>query len=106
VQIDRVAEPALLATLERGVKSQGERLRAKSARVLRSGGKTAWLEIVLEEGRNRQIRRLLEAFDVSVLRLVRVAIGPLVLGALAKGRWRVLTAEEIKGFEQVGVGDH
>ena len=49
---------------------------------------------MLEEGRNRQIRRLLEAFDVAVLRLVRVAIGPLALGALAKGQWRLLTAEE------------
>jgi 23S rRNA pseudouridine2605 synthase len=62
---------------------------------VRGGEKNAWLEIVLDEGRNRQIRRLLEAFDVRVLRLVRVAIGPLLLGELAKGRWRMLTREEI-----------
>ena len=45
----------------------------------------AWLEIVLDEGRNRQIRRLLAAFDIGVLRLVRVAIGGLALGELPKG---------------------
>ena len=52
------------------------------------------MEIVLDEGRNRQIRRLLEAFDIRVLRLVRVAIGPLLLGTLAKGSWRMLDAAE------------
>lgn len=62
---------------------------------LRSGTRHAWLDVVLAEGRNRQIRRLLSAFDVSVLRLVRIAIGPLPLGDLAKGRWRVLTQREV-----------
>ncbi|TIV72212.1 MAG: pseudouridine synthase, partial [Mesorhizobium sp.] len=56
---------------------------------------TAWLEIVLDEGRNRQIRRLLGAFDIEVLRLVRVAIGGLQLGELAKGKARHLTSEEL-----------
>ena len=99
VQIDRVADSSMLAALMRGVQSQGDHISAKSARVLRTGGKTAWLEIVLAEGRNRQIRRLLAAFDVSVLRLVRVAIGPLVLGELPKGRWRALTDDEMNAFE-------
>jgi 23S rRNA pseudouridine2605 synthase len=99
VQIDRIAESSLLQNLERGVHTQGEHLSAKSAQLLRSGTKNAWLKIVLEEGRNRQIRRLLEAFDVSVLRLVRVAIGPLLLGELPKGRWRALTDDEMKAFE-------
>ncbi len=95
VQVDRLPDAALLAALERGAVSNGEHLKARSARCLRSGDKNAWLEIVLEEGRNRQIRRLLEAFDVSVLRLVRVAIGSLALGALAKGQWRMLTQKEM-----------
>jgi 23S rRNA pseudouridine2605 synthase len=64
-------------------------------RCLRSGAKNAWLEIVLDEGRNRQIRRLLEAFGVSVIRLVRVAVGTVALGELAKGQWRMLTQKEI-----------
>ena len=95
VQIDRVPDAALLADLEQGAVVEGERLAVRSARILRAGGKNAWLEIELDEGRNRQIRRLLEAFDVSVLRLVRVAIGPLTLSDLAKGRWRLLTSTEI-----------
>jgi 23S rRNA pseudouridine2605 synthase len=94
VQIDRVPDDALLSALTRGVVDDGETLRARSATCLRSGAKHAWLEIVLDEGRNRQIRRLLAALDVAVLRLVRVAIGPLVLGTLPKGRWRRLTAAE------------
>ena len=67
---------------------------------LRRGEKNAWLEIVLDEGRNRQIRRLLAALDVSVLRLIRVAIGPLQLGNLAKGQWRELDAEEVRALMQ------
>jgi 23S rRNA pseudouridine2605 synthase len=98
VQIDRLPDAALLAALEHGVFSNGEHLKARSAHCLRSGDKNAWLEIVLEEGRNRQIRRLLEALDVSVLRLVRVAVGPLTLGTLAKGQWRVLTRMEIESL--------
>ncbi len=95
VQIDRLPGADLVANLEHGAMVDAERLAAKSVRPLRTGQKNAWLEIVLDEGRNRQIRRLLGAFDVSVLRLVRVAIGPLLLGELPKGQWRRLTAPEI-----------
>lgn len=95
VQIDCIPDEARLASLRRGVMSDGTFLRAKSAALLRAGEKNAWLEIELDEGRNRQIRRLLEAFDIRVLRLVRVAIGPLALGDLAKGAWRPLTRDEI-----------
>jgi 23S rRNA pseudouridine2605 synthase len=95
VQINLIPDAALLAELERGIEHEGEPLRAKSARLLRAGERNAWLEIVLDEGRNRQIRRLLAAFDIEVLRLVRVAIGAIALGDLPKGQWRVLTAEEV-----------
>jgi 23S rRNA pseudouridine2605 synthase len=96
VQIDRVPDAALLEGLQQGVNAEGELLRAKSAHCLRSGQKNAWLEIALDEGRNRQIRRLLRAFDVAVLRLVRVSIGELQLGELPKGQWRALNAAEIE----------
>jgi 23S rRNA pseudouridine2605 synthase len=95
VQIDRLPDASLLSDLEHGAMSEGRHLSVRSARSLRTGEKNAWLEIVLDEGRNRHIRRLLEAFDVSVLRLIRVNIGPLSLGELAKGEWRMLTKKEI-----------
>jgi 23S rRNA pseudouridine2605 synthase len=96
VQIDRLPGAALLAELEQGaVVAGGERLAVRSARALRVGEKNSWLEIVLDEGRNRQIRRMLEAFDIGVVRLVRVAIGSLVLGTLAKGEWRLLSGHEV-----------
>lgn len=95
VQVDRVPQPAELQAMRDGIDCGGERLRATAVGLLRSGGKTAWLEVVLDEGRNRQIRRLLQAQGIGVLRLVRVAIGTLALGGLPKGRWRELTGEEV-----------
>ena len=95
VQIDRLPDAALLAALHAGVVADGEHLALKAVRVLRRGEKNAWLEIVLDEGRNRQIRRVLAAFGIGVQRLVRVAIGPLVLGELAKGQSRRLDAAEV-----------
>nr|WP_183948500.1 pseudouridine synthase [Rehaibacterium terrae] len=95
VQVDTIPDDALLAALCAGIDDGGEHLAAKSARSLRVGAKNAWLEIVLDEGRNRQIRRLLAAFDIGVLRLVRVGIGSLVLGDLGKGQWRLLHPEEV-----------
>ena len=98
VQIDQLPDAALLTALKDGVLVEGRRLAVRSARLLRTGKKNAWLEIVLEEGRNRHIRRLLEAFDVAVVRLIRVSIGSLLLGALPKGRWRMLTQTEIESL--------
>ncbi|UCI07414.1 pseudouridine synthase [Mesorhizobium sp. B1-1-8] len=95
VQIASVPDDTMLERFRKGADVDGELLTASSIELLRSGGRTAWLEIVLDEGRNRQIRRLLGAFDIEVLRLVRVAIGRLEIGDLAKGKARYLTAEEL-----------
>jgi 23S rRNA pseudouridine2605 synthase len=95
VQIDRLPDAALLANLVSGVKVGTEQLCVRTVCILRTGRKHAWLEIVLDEGRNRQIRRLLAAFEVSVLRLVRVAVGSVSLGDLQQGQWRTLTEQEI-----------
>ena len=108
VQIAKVADEKLIASLAAGVSvegkmgesSAGEVLRASRARVLRSGQKNCWLEIVLNEGKNRQIRRMLQALGVDLLRLVRVSIGPLALGKLAKGEHRSLTTEEKKMLDR------
>jgi 23S rRNA pseudouridine2605 synthase len=95
VQVGTVADEEFIQALVRGVKTKdGEVLRAKQARLLRAGQKNCWLEIILDEGKNRQIRRMIEGMGVAVLRLIRVAIGPLQLGDLAKGAYRVLTIDE------------
>jgi 23S rRNA pseudouridine2605 synthase len=95
VQVGCVADARLIDSLLRGVETpQGEQLRVKRASLLRAGEKNSWLEIVLDEGKNRHIRRMLDALGVEVLRLLRIAIGPLQLGALAKGAYRELTTAE------------
>jgi len=100
VQIATVVAEAWTQSLIRGVRDEdGEMLRAKQARVLRSGQKNCWLEIILDEGKNRQIRRMLAALGKEVLRLVRVAIGPLQLGNLPKGTFRPLTQDEKRSLD-------
>lgn len=94
VQVNTVANEQLLKQLQEGIRDKGELLRAKSATILRSGEKNTWLDVVLDEGKNRQIRRTLQVLNLEVLRLVRVSIGSLALGDLAKGKTRELTAEE------------
>jgi 23S rRNA pseudouridine2605 synthase len=95
VQIGGGVDDARLAHIQRGVDDEGELLTAKQVKILRTGEKNAWLEFILDEGRNRHIRRLLEAFEIEVLRLVRVKIGTLELGNLVKGQWRELTKNEV-----------
>lgn len=98
VQINRVADEGLVAAMVRGVQHDGEFLKAKSVSRLREGERNSWIEVVLEEGRNRQIRRMLEALDTECLRLVRVAMGNLELGALEKGAWRALEETELQSL--------
>jgi 23S rRNA pseudouridine2605 synthase len=95
VQIGAVVDGEFLRLLRDGIHTEeGDFLRASNASLLRSGEKNCWLEIILMEGKNRQIRRMMAALEVDVLRLVRVAIGPLQLGKLAKGNYRPLSGEE------------
>ena len=95
VQIDRVPDAELLERIRTGATDGDEHLGAQSVDLLRSGGRSAWLTVVLAGGRNRHIRRLLAAHDLGVKRLIRIAIGPLALGDLAKGAWRELTPDEV-----------
>jgi 23S rRNA pseudouridine2605 synthase len=94
VQINTITGEPLLRALREGVSDDGDLLRALEARILRHGECNSWLEITLDEGKNRQIRRMLAHFNLEVLRLVRVAIGPLALGDLAKGKTRRLSRNE------------
>lgn len=95
VQINALPSQVQLSAMQEGVSTDVGQLSVKRVEVLRQGEKNAWLEIILEEGRNRQIRRLLQALDISVLRLIRVQIGALKLNELPKGQWRALTEHEI-----------
>lgn len=101
VQIDAVADEKLTRAVEKGMTvPDGDHLRATRCRLLRSGEKNCWLEITLDEGRNRQIRRMLATFNLEVLRLLRVSIGPLQLGTLGKGHCRPLTASEKNALDR------
>jgi 23S rRNA pseudouridine2605 synthase len=78
-------------------------LRVKRAAIVRTGKKNSWLEIVLDEGKNRQIRRLLAAVEIEVLRLLRIAIGPLHLGDLPRGKVRELMHQEKASLDWAAV---
>lgn len=100
VQISTVADDSLLTRLQHGIPTnEGDLLTARHARLLRSGQRNSWIEIVLDKGKNCQIRRMLAACEIEVLRLVRVAIGPLLLGDLPKGRLRPLTRAEKQALD-------
>ena len=98
VQVDCLADEDLARRIQAGAEAEGELLAARRVSVLRHGTRNSWLEIVLDEGKNRHIRRLLAALGVGVLRLVRVTIGPLPLGDLAKGQFRHLTSSEVRNL--------
>ncbi len=100
VHVSAPVAEELLKKFEAGVDCDGELLRAKRISILRQGSKSCWLAMVLDEGKNRHIRRMMEALGIEVLRLVRVAIGSLELGDLKKGEVRRLTAEERKAVIQ------
>jgi 23S rRNA pseudouridine2605 synthase len=96
VLVDGLLTPAQIERVRAGVRSKrGDVLRAVSVTELRRTSKTTWLEVVLDEGKNRHIRRLFEALDLTVERLIRVAIGDLQLGDLKRGGWRELTEREV-----------
>jgi 23S rRNA pseudouridine2457 synthase len=112
-QVERVPDEESLRRLREGLVIQGYRTRPAQARLLeqepalppretpirfRKNVPTAWLELTLIEGRNRQVRRMTAAVGHPTLRLVRVAIGDLKLADLQPGEWRELTHEELQGL--------
>ncbi|MCC6417222.1 MAG: rRNA pseudouridine synthase [Gemmataceae bacterium] len=84
-----------LLQLLKGVYLSDGHVRARRVKRLKKAGESTWLRIALAEGKNREIRRMLARLEHKVLRLRRIALGPLRLGGLARGKARRLTAEEI-----------
>ena len=114
-QVERLPDEAALERLRHGVLLNGRKTRLAHVQVLpetpqlpdrpvpirfRKSVPTAWLQITIQEGMNRQVRKMTAAVGHPTLRLIRVAIGPIVLGDLKPGQWRDLTREEIA---QLGV---
>jgi 23S rRNA pseudouridine2605 synthase len=95
VQVRGSPTPEVLEQLRRGIMLKDGRTRPAQVRILRCSAAGTELEVVLTEGRNRQLRRMLAAVGHRVRRLVRVAIGGLPLADLPRGEWRVLREEEV-----------
>src|SRR6476620_9715802 len=117
VQVERIPDDAALDHLRHGVVLSGTRTRPATVRRLmpepalparrvpirvRRSVPTVWREMVLREGMNRQVRRMTAAVGHPTLRLVRVAIGPIKLGDLAAGHWRVMTPQERASLDRQG----
>lgn len=90
-----------LAQLAVGVQLSDGPTRPATVRRVRDSGKYTFLELTITEGRNRQVRRMLEAIDSKVLKLVRTSLGPLTLQGLQVGRWRELTPAEVASLRRL-----
>lgn len=102
VTVEGRIDPRQIKVFIRGVWSQGERLKADDARVLSANNSSSLVEIVLSEGRNREVRRMFKSAGRKVERLKRIEIGPIKLGELPAGKWRTLSRAEIQSL--VGSG--
>jgi len=106
VQVEGVATETQAAQLRAGVELRGDDTKAAEAAIIPDPGlpprprpvrnyhPTSWLRVVLREGKKRQLRRMTAAVGLPALRLVRVGIGPLVVGDLQPGQWRWLSDAE------------
>jgi len=100
VQVTGRVGTEMMNAMLKGVQNQNQLLRAKRVRIVRQGPRNTWLEIALDEGKNRQIRRMIQHFGRDVLRLIRISIGPLSLGELPKGSFRSLTRAEKSALDR------
>jgi len=109
-QVERIPDDEALKQLRQGIRLNGTRTRPAEVQLLskvpeiperpvpirfRKSVPTAWLQITLREGLNRQVRRMTAAVGHPTLRLIRIAIGPIVLGDLKPGQCRELTSNEV-----------
>ena len=96
VKIKGLPTEEQLDKLKKGIVLEEGLASIHSVTVTNKTTQNCWLEIVMAEGKRRQIRRMLEAVDIFTLRLIRVAIGPIALGKLKPGMFRALTPREIQ----------
>jgi pseudouridine synthase len=103
VKLNGLIGDETLAKLSAGVEmKRGDFARPESVRRLEDRGKYTWLEIVLTEGKNREVRRMIEAVGFKVLKLVRTRLGPLTLEGLEVGKWRQLKPAEVAALRKRG----
>ncbi|MFB3920311.1 MAG: pseudouridine synthase [Terriglobia bacterium] len=101
VKTSSLLSEEVIARLNAGVEmKRGDSARPESVRRLEDRGKYTWLEVVLTEGKNREVRRMVEAVGFKVLKLVRTRIGPLTMEGLEVGRYRELTSAEISALRK------
>jgi 23S rRNA pseudouridine2605 synthase len=98
VEVSGVVSPQTLRRLRRGVTLDDGQVRPTSVKIVSSAGEKTLLKITLQEGRNRIVRRTMEAVGHPVRRLSRIGIGPVRLGNLPVGEYRELTREELGGL--------
>ena len=104
VKVSGLMDDETIARLETGVQmKRGDQAQPLSVRRVEDRGKYSWLEVILTEGKNREVRRMVEAVGFKVLKLVRIGIGALTLAGLEVGRFRALAPEEIDALRRSGV---
>jgi len=99
VKASAVLSDEQLQQLRDGVELSDGPTRPAAVRRVRDSARYTHFEITLTEGRNRQVRRMVEALGARVLQLVRVRIGPIAIGTLPIGRWRLLTPAEVAALK-------
>ena len=101
VKASSLLTDAQLRQLANGVELSDGPTRPAIVKRVRDSAKYSFLEITLTEGRNRQVRRMVEAIGSKVLKLVRVSLGPLTLEGLQMGQWRELSASEVATLRKI-----
>lgn len=91
VKVSSIPSPQVIEKLEKGIKLEWGITQPAKVKILKKTDKNCWLQISLTEGKNRQVRKMIEKFDVFVIRLRRTAIGPFKLGALKPGHYTKIT---------------
>jgi 23S rRNA pseudouridine2605 synthase len=107
VKVKGAASPGAVKELKKGPKIGGRPLKPSEARFVKTtpGGRHSWVSLTISEGRTRQIRRMCEAVGHPVLKLKRIALGPLLLGGLPVGEWRHLTDRELSDLRRLMRGE-